>query len=112
MWKLFILQRFIRWEADSAAGQCLVSRGPSLLQTMSPDSGEDSGLLSAGCHCMCSSPSRFVSMSVCLGSSLSFKKQLLVRTVPGVGIYFSSVHWMRSQLEGRKPTTVQVIKIN
>merc|ERR1712032_222361 len=30
------------------------------------------------------------------------------RTVPGVGIYFSSVHWMRSQLGGRKPTTTQV----
>jgi len=33
------------------------------------------------------------------------------RTVPGVGIYFSSVHWMRSQLEGRKPTTVQALLI-
>jgi len=31
------------------------------------------------------------------------------RTVPGVGIYFSSVHWMRSQLEGRKPTTTQAL---
>jgi len=31
------------------------------------------------------------------------------RTVPGVGIYFSSVHWMRSQLGGRKPTTTQAL---
>jgi len=30
------------------------------------------------------------------------------RTVPGVGIYFSSVHWMRSQL-GRKPSTAQAL---
>jgi len=31
------------------------------------------------------------------------------RTVPGVGIYFSSVHWMRSQLGGMKPTTAQAL---
>ena len=37
---------------------------------------------------------------------------LLIRTVPGVGIYFSSVHWMRSQLGGRKPTTTQVTKLS
>ena len=35
----------------------------------------------------------------------------VTRTVPGVGIYFSSMHWMRSQLGGRKPSTTQVIFI-
>jgi len=33
------------------------------------------------------------------------------RTVPGVGIYFSSMHWMRSQLGGRKPSTTQALLI-
>merc|ERR1719500_1725601 len=31
----------------------------------------------------------------------------LYRTVPGVGLYFSSMHWMRNSVCQGKPTTIQ-----
>ena len=64
------------------------------------------GVLPSMCRCPLIFPLRFPSFLVFLPLANSFP----ARTVPGVGLYFSTMHQLRSQVRG-KPSALQTLLI-